>query len=110
MFKKIKNYSILLWGIGAILVFSAVDYNLFGLFGGFGWSAVLLTLFAYLFVLGFLLYFLFRTIKAIFKFEKASKNFWIQFFCVAILSVLTFVWLDNRGIYPNSGYSEEFYK
>lgn len=105
-----KKYSILVWGVSSILLFAAVDYNTFGLFGGFGWSAVLLTLFIYLFVLGFLLYFLFRTLKVIFKFEKSNKIFWIQFICVAILVVLACVWMEYRTPYSNSGYSEEFYK
>lgn len=110
MFKVMKKYPLLLYGMVAIILFASVDYNLFGLFGGFGWAAVLLAFFSYLFVFSFLIYFLYFVIKLVFTRKTPTKSAWLQCVLVVIFSFVTFIWLDNRGVYPNSGYSEEFYK
>jgi len=105
-----KNKKVFFWGVLSVVLFCAVDFDLFGLFGGFEWPAVMLTMLAYAVVFIFLVSFVIYVIKVSFNFRKLDKNILYQYIFVIILSIFVFIWLDNRDPFPNSSYSDVFSK
>lgn len=112
MIKTIINNLVLVFGIIAILVFCIVDYNFFGLLGGF--DDVLITILCFGYVLCFIFWFVFRVASQVFKFvfkkEKVKKNDMYQYVILIVLTLSAWTLLEYRDPVFNSGYSEVFSK
>jgi len=113
MIKIIRNNLVLVCGILAILVFCIIDYNFFGLFGGFG-DDVLITILCFGYILCFILWIFFRVTFQVFKFvfkkEKIKKNDVYQYVILIVLALSAWALLEYRDPVFNSGYSEVFSK
>lgn len=107
--KNIKRFTPLLLGCLSVFGFAATDYNLFGLFGGFGWGPVIFSIVNYLIFILFLLGMAYHLCVWIYN-RKINFSIAFQYMVSFILFFGMIVWMEYREPFPNSSYSEEFYK
>lgn len=107
--KDIKNFAPLLLACLSIFGFTVTDYNLFGLFDGFGWGAVIFSIVNYLLFSIFLLGIVYHLCTWIY-YKKINFIILIQYIIAFILFFGMIVWMGYRDPFPNSSYSEEIYK
>lgn len=107
--KNIKSFFPILLALLSTLGFVATDYNLFGLFDGFGWGPVICTIVNYVIFLMFLFSVGYHICKWIY-YKNIDFFILIQYIIAFCLFFGAFLWMENRDPFPNSSYSEEFYK
>lgn len=107
--KNIRKFAPIILAVLSIFCFMSTDYNLFGLFDGFGWGTVIFSIFNYILFLMFLSSLCYHIVKWI-SIREFENIFLIQYGIAFILFLGMFLWMDNREPFPNSSYSESSYK
>ena len=107
--KNMKNFTPLLLAFLSVSGFAATDYNLFGLFDGFGWGVVIFSIVNYLLFLFFLIGAVYHICTWIYN-KKINFFVLVQYIIAFVLFFGMIVWMEYRDPFPNSSYSEDFYK